>query len=410
MKTKQLKTTAKIATLFVALSASIAWITTSATKGGSPKVAIEELTKHQWTIAEYKETIFDTVRNLTLAMTPCDRDQVLKYENDKTYKIVDKCANVQEVKGQGKWSYVESDNMISEKFASGATIYKKILNLDEGLLRIEYEGEAKKKITITYLSEVGKQDDSRADQYVDNSDPSSIIMQMIREEIVGMDKYMLVGLSDFVNGVDVKSASKKIVVAPLVNMTDPNKIKNYDPKGVENKLVEMGEKAKVDYIVTGVVASLERSTGPDKRPLAHIRYTVKVINVKKGKVIRKEDFAFPGESKSEKSARVWGNVLGGIAAAGAYSPYVPYYGYGHGYYWAGNTSRSLSGLYYSGYAARSAAHAAGNAYYSYSVFSRGVKAEERNNYFASSLSVMESIEMTQEDLHKFLDKSVPLMR
>ena len=133
-------------------------------------------------------------------------------------------------------------------------------------------------------------------------------------------------------------------------------------------------------------------------------------NVKKGKVIRDDDFAFPGESKSEKSARVWGNVVGAIANAHAYTPYTPYYGYGYGYYWAGNSSRSLSNLYYSGYAARSAARSAGNAYYNYSVFSRAVNADERNSYVASSLSVMESIEMTQEDLHKFLEKSALFMK
>ncbi|MBS1732805.1 MAG: hypothetical protein JST02_05870 [Bacteroidetes bacterium] len=410
MKTKQVKTILKPATICVALLVSIAWINNPAKTNNSPRVAIEELTRHQWTIAEYKETIFDTVRNLTLAMMPCDRDQELKYENDKTYKIVDKCGSVQQVKGQGKWNYNEGDNTISEKFSSGGTIYKKILSLDQGMLRIEFEGEAKKKITITYLSEVGKQDDSKADQYVDNSDPASIIMQMIRDEIAGMDKYMIVSLSDFVNGVDVPGMSKKVVITPLVNLSDRNKIKNYDPKGAEMKLVEMGKKANVDYIITGVIASLERGVGPDKKPLARIKYSVKVLNVKKGKVIRDDDFAFPGESKSEKSARVWGNVVGAIANAHAYTPYTPYYGYGYGYYWAGNSSRSLSNLYYSGYAARSAARSAGNAYYNYSVFSRAVNADERNSYVASSLSVMESIEMTQEDLHKFLEKSALFMK
>jgi len=374
------------------------------TKAGTKvHFTIDELTKHQWTIVEYKETINDTARNLTLTMMPCEKDKVLKYDANKTYLITDKCSSKQGDE-TGTWAYDETDNTISQKFSGGTRISKKIVSLDEGMLHIEYEGEKKKKISIIYLSEVGKKDESKKDEYVDNGDPVSIITQMIKDNIDGQDKYLRRNLSDFYNGVEKKSVSKQVVVVPLMN--NANRPADYDPKGAEKILIEMGKKAGIDFIVTGVLISCKTTNGPDNKPVGNINYSVKVLNVKKGKETFHDEFIYPGESHSERSTRKLTNTLRIIGAASAATSYTPYpYYYGHSYYY-GNNSRSLSGLYYSTYAARQAANSASYAYGAYSFYSNGVSQEERNSYFASSLSMLQSIEMTQPDLKAFLEKKI----
>jgi len=356
-------------------------------------ISITELTKHEWTIAEYKETIGDTLRNVTLTMMPCEKDQVLKYEADNTYKItegVNKCTGGQDIKAQGKWNYAEADNEISEQFSGGATIYKKILSLDEGLLRIQYEGEAKKIITITYLSEIGKKSDAKKDQFVDNSDPVSIITQMIRDILNEQTKYTLVSLSDYANGVQGSGSSKRVVAVPLIDKTDANK--TIDANDIMNQMIEQGKKANIDLIVTGILISLKKQTGNDGKPVARIKYSINILNVKKGKETKQEIFAYPEEKK--EAGKAFGKVMGEIAK---YTPFISYY---PSYYWAGNSSKSLHALYAANYAASQA-----NAYSrSYSIYSNTVNEQERRANFESSLSVMQAIESTQPELKKFLDK------
>lgn len=374
---------------------------TASVSTAKKNVAVTELTKHEWTIAEYKETINDTPRNVTLAMAPCEKGQILKYEPDNTYRItegVNKCASGQDIKAQGKWNYAEADNEISEQFSGGGTIYKKILSLDEGLLKIQYEGEAKKIITITYLSELGKKDEAKKDQFTDNSDPVSIITQMMRENINEQGKYVLVSLNDFMKGVAGASGpSKRVVVVPLTDMTDPNKTVDFND--ITNKLFAQGKAANIDYILTGKLISLKRERTSDDKAYARIKYNIIVLGMKKEKEVKNETFAFPEEAKQEKV-----NVLlKGLNKALQYAPlipYVPYY-YGPGYYWAGNSSSALSGLYYGGQYAR---QAASNYTGAYSVYSNNVSESQRKAYVESSLSVIQAIESTQPGQKKFLEK------
>ena len=364
-------------------------------------IAITELTKHEWTIAEYKETINDTPRNVTLAMAPCEKGQVLKYDPDNTYKItegVNKCISGQDIKAQGKWNYAEADNEISEQFSGGATIYKKILSLDEGLLKIQYEGEARKIITITYLSELGKKDDAKKDQYIDNSDPVSIITQMMRENINEQGKYVLVSLNDFMKGVQGTSGPlKRVVVVPLTDMTDPNRTVDFND--ITNKLFAQGKAANMDYILTGKLISLKKERTSEDKAYTRIKYNIIVLSMKKEKEVKNESFAFPEEARQDRA----GAILRGINNAVRYVPFIPYvpYYYGPGYYWAGNSSRALSSLYYGGYYAK---QAASNYNGAYSVYSSNVSANDRKAYVESSLSVIQAIESTQPDQKKFLEK------
>jgi hypothetical protein len=189
---------------------------------------IAELTKHQWSVAEYTETINDTSNNTTLMLMPCEKDNFLKFNPDNTYQIFEgssKCNTAdQDIKAQGTWEYSEADNVIVERFSGGRGIEKKILELNEGLLKIQFELEAKKIVTITYLSELGKKDETKKDQFVDNSDPCSYILQLIRENLIEQGKFSLVGLKNFKDGVAPAhpGSSKRIVVYPFSDLSKGN--------------------------------------------------------------------------------------------------------------------------------------------------------------------------------------------
>jgi len=367
----------------------------SPVKRTKPPVAIAELTKHQWTIAEYNEKINDTLRNLTLVMMPCEKERILKYDVNNTYQIVDgntKCNNT-EVKNEGTWQYVEAENVLTEHFSSGRPVDKKILSLDEGLLKIQFEGEGKRIITITYLSEIGKKSDAKKDLYIDNSDPLSMIAQMIRENLLEQGKYTLVSLGDFTNGVNKSGgSSKRLVVAPLSDLTDPNK--TVDENDRNSKYIEQGKAAGLDYVVTGSLISLNTSKGSDNKVSSRLKYRIIVLDVKKGKEKEKNMFAYPEEKKESVGLGGFGKILKKVADV---APGVFVLGA-----LMGSGSGSLASLYALCYASQRA----NTVYSSASVFSSNVNESDRKQHFESSVSVLEAIEKTQPDLNKFLDKKV----
>jgi hypothetical protein len=353
-------------------------------------IPIAELTKHQWTIAEYSETVKDTVHNMTLAMMPCEKDQELKYDIDNNYRITEGAIKCNAA--GNTWKYVEADSMIIEESGSARPIEKTIISLDEGLLKIRYDGEAGKTITITYLSELGKKDDAKKDQYVDNADPLSYITQLIREDLIDQNNCTILSLGDFTKGLNKnqgKSSSLWLTVVPLADQTDPDKTIDLNERN--NTLITQGQKSGLNFIVTGSLLSLKKDKTQDGKPSAKIKYRITILDVKKGEIKEEKTFLYPEPPKEKgKGLKMFKKVMDVAAPTAIIAPAL---------LGGGNSINKMYALMY----ASQAASAYGN---TASVFSKSINESERKEQVESSLSVMDAIESTHPDLTKFLKEKV----
>ena len=88
----------------------------------------ENLVQHQWYLRQIIETKADTVNNVTLFLTPCEKDNFTKYAVNQTYVIHEgetKCsASDKEVKGDGTWEWEEQGELIVETYLGGRPMEK----------------------------------------------------------------------------------------------------------------------------------------------------------------------------------------------------------------------------------------------------------------------------------------------
>jgi|GEM_PF-6594186 len=360
-----------------------------------------ELINHQWTLAQVNETSHDTVTNVTIMLMPCEKDNILKYDANNTYQIIEgvvKCnPSDDNIKGQGSWEYNENDSSIADRYAGGREVEKKIIELNDGLFKVQYEGEGKKIITLTYLSETGTKDETKKEQVVDNSDPASVIMQLVRENLLAENNYSLIGLTGFrnetVQPVENNSPVKKIAVIPLADLTNANETVNVSQRNSE--LIEQGKKSGTDYIVTGTLIRAVTQTGNDGKPYGEIKYSINVLDVNKGKERARDDFEYPDKKKVNGS--IFLNKVGKTAGI------VGVVGVGAVLVSALGKQSAVLGSLFALYFVSRAVSVSNNSYGS--VFSN-VNSEERKKHYESSMSLVQAIDKTEPDLKKFLKRQI----
>lgn len=393
---------------FAAMLVATGFNVTKPTKALTAAYVKKLLTNNQWTLAEIVQAKGDSSVNLTLFMLPCEKDNLLHYQANGTYQILEgekKCTNsTEKVKGSGTWEFEDSEQVIIDSYMGGRRIEKKIIELNPDMYKVQYESEGRTITTLTYFSETGLKNEALTnDVIVDNSDHSKNIAASPREALVQAHRYVVVGRRDFEKGQmlnldDKKGLLKKVIVYPFMNSTDPNMTVQENERNIA--LINQGKKVGIDYIITGNIIKATSDVDKNNRYMGHVKYAVSILDIKSGEEKIRKTFEYSqreAEVKAAKSEQQMRTVIGVMGAASVMrSSY--YYGYYGRYQYGWNS-------YYNYYFVANTANVA--AYGLSSAFADGMAAE-RNHYYQSSLAVMDAIAHTTEDVAEFVIQNLPL--
>ena len=250
-----------------------------------PPAGVEALLKtHRWTLIEMVQVTDKTYTDMTALMLPCEKDNYIIYNNDNTYHIMEgeaKCnASDNNIKGEGHWEYDGQDTSLIESYQNGKKIAKKLVFISDETFKIQYEGEGKKLITLTYLSETAK-DAAKKQAIVYNVFPAPNIIQVIRECLSATGHYIMVPDRDvqkerplLVN--NSKGSLQTVAIMPFLNNTDENN--RADAAARTNTLLAQAKKTGIDFIVTGVLHDVACEKG-DTGFKGRAQYEVMVLDM-----------------------------------------------------------------------------------------------------------------------------------
>lgn len=258
--------------------------------------AIESiLTTHKWTLVEMIQKVKDTTTNMTFFMLPCEKDNYTLYSSKGSYQIMEgdsKC-NIadKDSKGEGTWRYDPSDSSILDSYEGGRKISKRILVINDDILKIQYEGEERKTYTQTYFSESGKNNESNKDLAMDNSDPSQNVLQLIKAYLVSTNRYVLVGAKEFEKGIkptadDKNQALQTVALIPFNNSKGLTNTNSLTDKA-KSDLIEQAKKSGTRYVITGNLIDASALKGKDKKYYGSVKYEVNVLDATNGMKISK---------------------------------------------------------------------------------------------------------------------------
>ena len=366
---------------------------------------LDELTSHQWTLREIVQTKNDTATNLTLFLLPCEKDNQLSYYENGNYEITEgeaRCKSTDDnVKGTGTWEYDANDNIIIDQYQEGRPIEKRILEINSGMMKVEYEGEGRAITTLTYFSEIGQQDEALQETIEDNSDHFGNITRVPREVMIEARRYAIIGRRDFDAGKvvtidDRNGLVHRVVVFPFMDSTDPSTTVNEAERN--SQLIAQALKSEIDYVITGnVFKAIARPTGNGKE--GHVKYSVSILDVNKGEEIAQRNLEYPkngGETNKNRS-NLMNKIAAGAAVAGSSLRTFSYLNW-----YAGRRNNWYR--FYRGYFAANSVRNTANDFSAY--FSE--TDQDRNTYFEENLAIMESLEKTAEDLGKFVLENLPV--
>lgn len=277
------------------------------------------LTTHQWTLVEMINISGDTVLNMTMALTGCEKDNYLQYASSGKYEIKEgasKCdAADKDIKGEGEWYYSAADSTLAERYESGKEIPKTVLLLNDEIMKIKYVGEGRKTIILTYFSEIGLLDETNADMAVDNSKSAQNIQQIIRNYIISGQQHILIGNKQFANGIRSSENNKNgtlqtVALLPFAENADAP-VTN-DVKTHTVALQEKAKKAETNLIISGKVKKERSEIDKKGKFTGYVEYEVNILDAASGEITTKT-FAFNSGEYKEKG-KFWKKV-GKIAQA-----------------------------------------------------------------------------------------------
>lgn len=266
------------------------------------------LVAHQWTLVQVTQTAKDTLTDITLLLMPCEKDNYIVYSAGGTYQVLEglaKCnSGDNNIKVQGTWEYDPLDTLLLERYGSGSKIAKKIIDVSDDVLQIQYMGEGRRLITLTYLSEYGLKKEAGKDLVDNSSDPSQKIMTAIREYLNATDHYNIVTPKELANSSKFMPAQKESipVVGLLPFLADD---KNPDTARFQS-LIALAKKHGLDYVVVAQMRYLtsERNDAAFK---SVAKFDVHILDINSGTVQTKN---FNTEDKAEKKSNSWLKALG----------------------------------------------------------------------------------------------------
>lgn len=362
------------------------------------------LTGHKWTLMEALQTVNDTVTNLQVFKPACEKDDYFVYDSRGTYQKMageNKCdVSDKDLIGEGTWKFSSQDSSIVDSYEGGKKTWKRILTLNDEVLKVQYEGEAKKVFTLTYFSETGKNNDLNQELIVDNSDPSQNIIQSIKEYLIATNRYFIVSRRDFQKGVqpvtDVKDkALQTVALIPFANSTNQSNAGSLSEK-LKTELIEQAKRSGTQYIITGTMFNAKATKAKDGKAYGGtVKYEVNILDVTNGNTFSQIFPESKGSGKENdfnsvmgKIGKVAGRVALGALAVGAALFYSPlYYGYYYNSYFLNNAYQKSADVS--------------------SVFSN-VNSEVRQNTYDSTQAVLKAVSETVGDVNGFVGEKTPI--
>ena len=242
-----------------------------------PEVDLKNiLINNRWILREYKTVINEAETNNTLLLLPCEKDNYTHYYDDGTYVIFEadnKCVeSPSEKKGSGRWSLEEDSKVIFDEYQGGKEREKKVLELTETKLTLEFESEGTGKNILTFYTPEALKDVSIKEEVNDPTIYRNTLLKIIQVVLKGKNRYNILKVKDFMKGgsnsfmKDGFATSRAIgepfkrnvALYPLKDLTDSEDAEEHNNQLLtEEQLIEQGKYLGVDYIITGTISKAE---------------------------------------------------------------------------------------------------------------------------------------------------------
>ncbi len=266
-------------------------------------------TAHRWIMAERLELSGDTVVNSMLLMHPCVKDNILVFNTDGTYLIKEgtmRC-NTDTIMGTGVWQYDPADTTLLERYGSGGKIPKKILFLNDDILRIQFAGEQGRIVKQSYLSENGSQKTAEYQIVTEESSISMSILEMVQNWLQSAGHYRLIHLAELQKGATPFGNNTEDTIRPLVILA-PFQYAEDTTSSVSrnNGLLTLAMQAGASYIITGRMQQTKAIRKKDNF-IDSVQFALHVLDIKKQ--CRYTDvFDTAEEPVKEKRSGLWDRV------------------------------------------------------------------------------------------------------
>lgn len=349
------------------------------------------LTAHQWTLVEVLQNSNDTISNIMLMMVACEKDNYLVYNQDGTYQVLEgvlKCQNGDgNIKIQGTWQYDDADTTLIEGYGSGRKIAKKIVQLDNEWLRIQYIGEGRKMITLTYLSEHGLKNEENKDLVLKDEDPAQKITDLIRKYLHASDHYVVLNRKDLKNDKklqpdDRDKALPSVAIVPFSRQADGSQ------PALMEQLQAFARKKGLDFIITGRLDEAVAIQDEDDF-WSSVRFDVTVLDVQAGD---KQSRSFKVDRSNQKpfleQAAKAARFVSSTMALNNWLAWHGAYGNMYRYYFITTTASAAT-------------------YEASNIFG-AVNEEDRRRSFDSTAALRAAIDNTAAQIENFLAERMPL--
>jgi hypothetical protein len=351
----------------------------------------ENLTQNQWFLRQIIETKNDTVNNVTLFLTPCEKDNFTKYAVNQTYVIHEgktKCSNSdKEIKGEGTWELEDQGELIIETYLGGREIEKEIIELSETTFKIKYESAGGKYTELTYLSPKAFKDKSLMATIDDPANQAQNLTNIAKSVLRDKGKYQVLGMEhirnrELLKGTKRSEMHKRVLVYPFEDNTENSPLVNYEALNAE--LLKLGKELDIDYILTGELLKAETNKNKKGEEKGLVKYNLRVFDVELGDTKDQQLIEQNMKGFDLKPA-----LFLGVALA-AY--------FGAPRYWRG---------YYGFYFASSVSYANWTLYQMDRLYSR-IDSKTRKSYMEKNEAIQDAFKSSLKKLDKFVDNNLPL--
>ncbi len=260
-------------------------------------ISYDLLHNKKWYLVEMLSTKNDTIKNTTLFLHACEKDNFYQFSNNGTYAIYEgdtKCEeDAEEQKGGGAWEIDEANKVLLDTYQGGKEIEKIIEILNETTFKISYESTGNQVFSMTYLNEEAMENEEIVQEFDDPKNYSKIIKEMTEDLLTKSGRYNV--YSNTFQDATSSSPKKDILVLGFcdshkdsANVCTVNDFSNYKD---------------FDYIVKGDLLDAHvDSINSDERN-GVITYKIQVYEPSTAQLLREDIIDYDGKKKGNIDLR-----------------------------------------------------------------------------------------------------------